>query len=305
VLVTGGAGFVGSTTVDRMLAAGHAVTVLDDLSTGRLHHLADARRGDRSFGFVRLDTTSDGLERAVEKADPDAVVHLAANLGALDRDPVRQALVSVVGTANLLQACERHGVAKVVVTAGAELYGPAAARHAPVSEDVPAAPESPAGTSALAVEALLRAAQARWGLRWTLLVLSTVYGPRQDPSDGLVAALVDRLAAGRDPTVPGDGEQTRDLIFVDDVAGALLAAVERGDGARINIASGLPVTVNTLVAVAAELTGHDRPSIHAPPPPEDRRHEGLAGARAQALLGWRPTTDLRTGLAATLDWFRS
>jgi UDP-glucose 4-epimerase len=301
VLVTGGAGLVGSTVVDRLLAADHAVTVVDNLSTGKLHHLADARRGDRPFGFVRLDTTSDGLERAVAKAEPEVVLHLAANLG--DDDPVREALVSVVGTVNLLEACRLHGVGKVVVAAASDLYGDLPGGAPPVDEDHPVRPTSTRGTNAVAVEAHLRASEARHGLRWTSLVLGTVYGPRQDPSAGLVAALADRMADGRDVTVPGDGEQTRDLVAVGDVADALVAALDGGDGARINVATGRPTTVNALVALLAELSGHARPASHGPPPAGERRHEALAVDRAEALLGWTPTTDLRDGLAATLAWF--
>ncbi len=310
VLVTGGAGFIGSHLVDRLLADGHEVTVLDNLSSGHLYNLAPARRDpDLPLHFLRLDITSDGLERAIAKAAPEVVCHLAAQTDvrrSVD-DPVRDAMVNVVGTVNVLESCRRHDVEKVVFTSsGGCIYGEPSPEALPVAEDHAGHPASPYGAGKRGVEEYLWAYASLYGLRWTSLALGNVYGPRQDPSGeaGVVSIFAGRMLDGRDITIYGDGEQTRDFVFVGDVVDALVGAIEQGDGARVNVGTGQETSVNDVFAELAAITGYAKHPSYAAPRPGELRHIALDGFAAEAHLGWRPRTELRDGLQATVDWLR-
>jgi UDP-glucose 4-epimerase len=310
VLVTGGAGFIGSNLVDRLLAEGHDVTVVDDLSSGRLHNLQAARRDpDLPLDFVRLDITSDGLERAVAKAQPEVVLHLAAQIDVRRsvEDPVHDAMVNLVGTVNLLEACRRHDVAKIVFTSsGGAMYGEPRPDELPVDEGHPGHPMSPYGASKRAVEEYLHAYQALYGLRWTALALANVYGPRQSPEGeaGVVALFGSRMLDGRDVTIFGTGEQTRDFVYVGDVVDAFVAAIDKGDGARLHVGTGEQVSVNRLFAVLAEVTGYAKHPSYAPARAGEIEHIALDNRAAATHLGWSPATSLSDGLAATVGWLR-
>jgi UDP-glucose 4-epimerase len=308
ILVTGGAGFIGSNLTDRLLADGHEVTVVDDLSTGRLTNLAQARRDpDLPLTFQRLDLTSDALERAVAKAAPEVVLHLAAQIDVRRSvsDPVRDALVNVVGTVNLLESCRRHDVRKVVfTTSGGCIYGEPEEADLPIAESYPGHPHSPYGASKRGVEEYFHTYQALYGMDWTSLALANVYGPRQDPlgEAGVVSIFAGRMLEGEQVTIYGDGEQTRDFVFVGDVVDALVAAMDRGDGTRCNIGTGERTSVNQLFAELAALTGYDRPALYAAARPGELQHIALDTMLAAVQLGWKPTTSLREGLSATLGW---
>jgi UDP-glucose 4-epimerase len=310
VLVTGGAGFIGSNLTDRLLADGHEVTVVDDLSTGKLHNLQRARRDpDLPLGFVRLDVTSTGVEPAVRKAQPEVVLHLAAQVDVRRSvaDPVHDAMVNVVGTVNLLEACARNDVGKVVLaTSGGCIYGEPAPEDLPVGEDHPGHPHSPYGAGKRGVEEYLHAYEALHGLSWTSLALANVFGPRQDPGGeaGVVSIFGGRMLEGRDVTIFADGEQTRDFVFVGDVVEALCAAMTAGDGQRLNVGTGERTSVNRLFAELAELTGYERPPSYAARRPGELEHIALDCARARRELGWAADTSLRQGLSRTLDWLR-
>jgi UDP-glucose 4-epimerase len=310
VLVTGGAGFIGSTLVDRLLADGHEVTVVDDLSTGKLGNLAAARRDpDLPLSFQRLDITSDALDRAVAQAEPEIVAHLAAQIDVRHSvaDPVHDAMVNVIGTVRLLDACRRTNVEKVIMaTSGGCIYGEPAAEELPVAEDYPGHPHSPYGASKRGVETYLHTYEALYGLRWTSLALGNVFGPRQDPfgEAGVVSIFAGRMLAGEPVTIYGDGEQTRDFVFVDDVVHAFVLAMSRGDGLRCNIGTGHATSVNHLFAEMADLTGYDREAVYGPARTGELDHIALDTRRAQAELGWKPWSTLREGLAATVEWIR-
>ncbi|HWB72568.1 MAG TPA: NAD-dependent epimerase/dehydratase family protein [Egibacteraceae bacterium] len=308
VLVTGGAGFIGSTLVDRLLAEGHEVTVVDDLSTGKLANLAQARRDpELPLTFQRLDITSDALERVVARSRPQVVFHLAAQIDvrrSVD-DPVRDAMVNVVGTVGLLEACRRHGADKVLLaTSGGCIYGEPDVEALPIDEDHPGHPVSPYGASKRGVEEYLHAYASLYGLRWTSLALGNVFGPRQDPlgEAGVVSIFGGRMLADEPVTIYGDGEQTRDFVFVDDVVHAFVLAMERGHGLRLNIGTGQRTSVNRLFAELADLTGYGRPARHAAPRLGELRDIALDARLAVAELGWKPWTTLREGLAATVGW---
>ena len=311
VLVTGGAGFIGSNLTDRLLAEGHAVTVVDDLSTGKLHNLQQARRNpDLPLSFQRVDITSTALERVVAKAEPEIVLHLAAQIDVRRsvEDPVKDAMVNVVGTVNLLEASRRHGVRKIVMTtSGGCIYGEPSAAELPIAEDYPGHPHSPYGASKRGVEEYLHTYEALYGLRWTSLALANVYGRRQDPlgEAGVVSIFGGKMLAGEPVTIFGDGEQTRDFVYVDDVVHSLVLAMDRGDGLRCNIGTGEQTSVNTLYSELADIIGYERRADHAAERAGELRHIALDTRRAAAELGWKPWTTLREGLAETVDWLRS
>ena len=310
VLVTGGAGFIGSNLTDRLLSEGHEVTVVDDLSTGKLYNLQEARRNpDLPLSFQRVDVTSNALERVFAKTEPEMVLHLAAQIDvrASVEDPVRDALVNVIGTVNLLEASRRYGVRKVVFTSsGGTIYGEPAADDLPIDEAFPGNPVSPYGAAKRSVEHYLHTYEALYGLRWTSLALANVYGRRQDPHGeaGVVSIFAGRMLRGESVAIFGDGEQTRDFVYVDDVVHAFMLAMDRGDGQRFNIGTGEQISINQLFSEMAGLTGYDQRPAYAEERPGELRHAALDSRRAAAELGWKPWTTLREGLSETVDWIR-
>jgi len=305
-LVCGGAGFVGSTVVDRLIAHGHEVTVLDDLSSGRLVNLEQARREQR-IGFHRFDVRSDAVRDVISHARPDVVLHLAAQVSvpvSVGR-PLLDANTNVVGLLNVLDACAAAGVGKVVYAATAAMYGPQ--RKLPIPESARARPASPHGIASRAACDYLRFYAEHHDLDFTALVLSNVYGPRQrfDAETGVVAAMAAALSAGRAPSIHGTGLATRDFVYVDDVAHAFVLACERGSGEVVNISTGIETTVNRLHRMVAEVTGASVEPVHGPARPGDLLALSLDPSRAATVLGWEPWTPLGDGLRSTVAWVRT
>jgi UDP-glucose 4-epimerase len=309
-LVTGGAGFIGSHLTDRLLAEGWEVAVIDDLSMGKLGNLHDARRNpDLPFTFHRLDLTSDRLGDVVARIRPDVVFHLAAQIDVRRsvEDPVMDADVNVVGTVRVLEACRRHAVRKIVfASSGGCIYGQPDPSDLPVAEDHPGRPHSPYGASKRGVEEYFHAYEALYGLRWTSLALGNVYGPRQDPAGeaGVVSIFGGRMLAGEPVTVYGDGRQTRDFVYVDDVVHAFVLATGRGDNRRCNVGTGRQTSVLELFDNMADITAYEREPVQAPERAGELRHIALDARLAADELGWKPWTELREGLAATVAWLR-
>jgi len=310
VLVTGGAGFIGSALVDRLLAEGHAVTVVDDLSTGSLANLETARADrEADFTFHRLGITGDGLEEVVDRSAPELVFHLAAQMDVRRSvaDPVFDATVNVLGTVRLLEAARRHGVSKVVfATSGGCIYGEPEESALPIDERYDGHPHSPYGAGKRGVEEYFHTYEALYGLRWTSLALGNVYGPRQDPAGeaGVVSIFGGRMLRGEPVTIYGDGRQTRDFVFVDDVVDAFVRAMGAGDGMRLNIGTGQRTSIRELFDELAAITGYERAPTFAPERPGELRHIALDTSAAAQALGWKPWTTLREGLSATVDWLR-
>jgi len=305
VLVTGGAGFIGSTLVDRMIAEGRRVIAVDDLSSGSLANLAAAREARGSFEFVRLDVGSPHLDALVARHEPEVVFHLAAQVDVRRsvEDPRHDATQNILATLNVLEAARRHGVAKVVfASSGGTIYGEPSLDELPLRESHPGHPTSPYGASKRAAEEYLHVYEALYGLRWTSLALANVYGPRQDlhGEAGVVAIFTQRMRSGQPVVIYGDGEQSRDLVYVDDVVHAFALAATRGDGQRFNIGTGTRTSVNDLFDVVAAALGHDDAAVHAPERTGELRHSALDASHARALLGWEAWTPLAEGIAMTV-----
>jgi UDP-glucose 4-epimerase len=311
VLVTGGAGFIGSNLVDRLLADGKRVVVVDDLSTGKLTNLKQARGSSPGeVEFQRLDLTSGALDTVVERHRPEVILHLAAqmNVRVSVEQPLHDATVNVLGTIQVLEAARKHDVEKVVfATSGGTIYGEPSVDEIPVPETAPTGAHSPYGASKLAGEEYLRTYEALYGVRWTSLALSNVYGPRQDPAGeaGVVAIFTERMLAGLPCTIYGDGEQSRDFVYVDDVVHAFVLAMDRGDGDRFNIGTAERTSVNQLFRGLAAATRYDREPVYAPERAGELRHNAVDPRKAAQGLGWKPWTTLEEGLAATLKWAAS
>jgi len=305
ILITGGAGFIGSHVVDAYLAAGHEVGVVDDLSTGTRENL------DPRASFWQVDIRSADLEAVLADLRPDVINHHAAQMSvsASARDPRRDADINILGTLNLLEAAVRHGVRRVIfASTGGAIYGDQ--DSVPTAETIFPKPVSPYGVAKLAVEQYLHAFQAMHGLRAIALRYSNVYGPRQNPHGeaGVVAIFSRGILEGRELTVNGDGAQTRDYVSVEDVVRANMLATKAplDQGVPIlNIGTGTETSVNDLVRLSREIAGKDVPWRHGPPRLGEQRRSSLECSLAKRFLGWEATTDLRRGLAQTFQWFRS
>lgn len=306
VLITGGAGFIGSTLADRLLAEGRRVIAVDDLSTGRLTNLVEARANAGQFEFQRLDVTAGGFESVVRRHRPDVIVHLAAQISvaASVADPVADATTNVLGTIAVLEAARQNDVDKIVFATSAAVYGAVPQEALPVDETHRGAPGSPYGAAKLAVETYLASWQAQYDLDWTSLAFANVYGPRQDPAGeaGVVSIFLDRMLAGAPCTIHGDGAQTRDFVFVDDVVHAIALALGRGGGKRFNVGTGIGTSVERLFRALASALDYPHEPVMGPERAGDLRHLTLDASRAAAELGWKPWTSLEEGLATTLSW---
>jgi UDP-glucose 4-epimerase len=305
--VTGGAGFIGSALVERLLAEGHEVDVVDDLSTGSLANLADARRSG-GLSFHRLDIRVPGTMDLIARRQPEVVFHIAAqaDVRVSVADPVLDAEVNLIGSLRVFEGALRAGARKVVLAgSGGTLYGVPASL--PTTEEHPPRPVSPYGVAKKSAGDYLHYYREVQGLDYTVLALANVYGPRQDPDGeaGVVAIFAGKLLDRLAPTVYGDGEQTRDFVYVDDVVDAFCRAEKAGSGLLANVGTGVETSVNTLFSTMARLTRFHEEPVRAPARPGELRRSALDPSLAGEALGWKPSTPLETGLKRTLDWFRS
>ncbi|AGC64825.1 UDP-glucose 4-epimerase GalE1 [Mycobacterium liflandii 128FXT] len=306
-LVTGAAGFIGSTLVDRLLADGHTVVGLDNFATGRatnLEHLVD----NLAHVFVEADIVDADLQAIFEQHRPEVIFHLAAQIDVRHSvaDPQFDASVNVIGTLRLAEAARLTGVRKVVHTSsGGSIYG--TPPQYPTSERVPTDPASPYAAGKVAGEIYLNTFRHLYGLECSHIAPANVYGPRQDPHGeaGVVAIFAQALLSGKSTKVFGDGTNTRDYVFVDDVVDAFVkAGSDVGGGQRFNIGTGVETSDRQLhSAVAAAVGGPDDPEFH-PPRLGDLKRSCLDISRAEEVLGWRPQVELADGVRRTVDYFR-
>ena len=301
VLVTGGAGFIGSHVTDVFLDGGHEVWALDDLSSGRRENLRPEAR------LVVADIRSPEAARLLESGGFEVMCHLAAQMDVRRSvtDPRFDADVNVGGFLNLLEAARKSGVRKVVFSStGGAIYGEQDVYPAP--ETHPTRPVSPYGVSKASGELYLGYYRAQYGLRSVALRYANVYGPRQNPHGeaGVVAIFSERLLRGETCIVNGTGQQTRDFVYGHDVARANLLAATGDVEGPINVGTGIETDVNRLYALLADAAGTARPAKHAPAKPGEQMRSSVDPSRAAEVLGWRPTVVLEEGLRRTVDWFR-
>ncbi|HEX4579157.1 MAG TPA: NAD-dependent epimerase/dehydratase family protein [Candidatus Dormibacteraeota bacterium] len=301
-LVTGGAGFIGSTLVDALLGEGAEVSVVDDLSRGRREQVAAAA------AFHRVDVVDDAFAAVVAATRPDVVFHLAAQIDVRRSvsDPVLDTRINVLGTVNVLDACVRAGVRRVVfASSGGVLYGDTDVL--PTPETHPCAPASAYGAAKLAGESYGSVFAQVHGLEFVALRYANVYGPRQDPHGeaGVVAIFAERLLEGGDAVINGDGGQTRDYVHVDDVVAANLSAAQTPHLGAFNIGTGVACDVNELYSHIARAAGVSREPRHGPAKLGEQRRSVLDISRAATLLAWRPRMKLDEGLSQTVGWFAS
>ena len=301
VLVTGGAGFIGSHVADAFIRAGHAVAIVDDLSTGNRAWLRP------EAAFHALDIRSGQLADVFAAERPDAVAHLAAqaSVGRSVADPAFDASVNIGGGLNLLDCCRRFGVRRMIYSSsGGAGYGDTDV--IPTPEEHPTRPASPYGITKVAMELYIDAWGALWGMSGVSLRYANVYGPRQNPHGeaGVVSIFCHRLLAGEAPVINGDGLQTLDFVHVRDVAAANLLALDRADvTGPLNIGTGVETSVSHICNALGKAAGSSVEAVHAPARPGEQRRSCLSPKRAERILGWRPTVPLDEGLIQTLDHF--
>ena len=313
ILVTGAAGFIGSHVTDRLLADGHDVVGIDDLSSGQLDNLADARAVNTArpgaFSFRTFDVTDDGLADLVAAEAPEVICHLAAQIDVRVSvaDPIRDARLNVLGTINVCEAAHRAGTRKVVFTSsGGSVYGSPTAL--PVSERVQPDPESQYAASKTCGEIYLATYAHLYGLQWTSLRLGNVYGPRQDPHGeaGVVAIFSTAMLSKKQARIFGDGTSTRDYVFVADVADAFArAAGDAANGRRLNIGTARQCTVRDLHALVAKAADAPDDPMMAPPRLGELQAIALDVTAARQALGWEPRTPLEDGIPETVAYIKS
>jgi len=309
-MVTGGAGFIGSNLVDRLLAEGHEVDVVDDFSTGSLTNLADARgSAGRALTIHHLDITAPAVVDLMARRRPELVFHLAAqaDVRVSVARPAFDAEVNIIGSLHVLEGARQAESDRVIFAAsGGTLYGEPVPEDLPVREALPHQPLSPYGVSKKAVLDYLVAYRELHSLEYCALALANVYGPRQNPHGeaGVVAIFADRLLRNEPITVFGDGSQTRDFVYVDDVVDAFVRGASRGGGLTCNIGTGSETSVNELYTTMAEQAGVEPSVVMEPLRPGELLRSSLDIERASIQLGWRPWTQLADGTRAVLESVR-
>lgn len=299
VVVTGGAGFIGSYVVSALVAGGHEVTVLDDLSTGSVDNLHGSAR------FINVDIRCE-LDRYFADLRPEVVIHLAAQVSVAKSmdDPVLDLTVNALGTLNVALAAARAGARKLVSVSSAAIFG--RPTELPVREDTLPRPISPYGLSKLTAESYVRLLHETSGLDYTIIRPSNIYGPRQAVrGDGaVVPSLVQGALTRCNPTIYGDGTQTRDFLYVTDLAAAIVAAMDSTSSQTLNIGSGRPVSVNELWRLIADIAGCRKEPVYKPARPGDIHDSWYDISQARRDLAWQPRVTLADGLRRTVDWYR-
>ncbi len=300
-LVTGGAGFIGSTIVDALIAEGHEVLIVDNLSSGRRENVNPSAR------FVDIDIRDRGIASLFKSEKPVTVFHYAGQIDVRRSisEPLFDCDVNLKGLLNILTSAAENSCKKFIfASSGGAIYGDVA--ELPATEDSPVSPISPYGVAKAAGELYLQCFQRMSGLDYVALRYSNVYGPRQDPigEAGVVAIFTHTMLHGIEPEIFGDGKQTRDFVYVDDVAAANLKALAASGSGVYNIASGTELSINNLFAVIAGLTGYHGKVSHAAPRPGEIQRTYLDCSRALTDMSWKPSVSIEEGLARTVGYFK-
>jgi len=302
VLVTGGAGFIGSHVADALLERGYEVHILDDFSSGREENVP--------AGAVvhRMDVRDEAVADLFARERFPILIHHAAQMDVRRSvaDPKFDADVNIMGLLNLMEAGRQHGLQKVIfASTGGAIYGEP--DYVPQDEDHPVRPLSPYGITKLASEKYLYFYEQQYGIPYVALRYANVYGPRQNPHGeaGVVAIFTQRMLEGKQPVIYGSGEQTRDFVYVGDVVEANLAALAYPGSGVFNIGTGIETSVNQLFRTLRDLINPEVPEVHGEAKPGEQQRSVLGYERARRELGWEPRVSLQEGLRRTVEWFRA
>jgi UDP-glucose 4-epimerase len=306
-LVTGGAGFIGSTLVDRLLHDGHSVDVVDNFSSGSLRNLELAHSHGDALRMIEIDIRDPSFGELISTGDFEVIFHLAAQPSVVSsmENPVLDADVNVMGSLRLIDAARSSGVRKIVFAAsGGTLYGDVPVERLPARESYPYQPTSPYGLSKMIVVHYLKMYRELYGLDFTALALANVYGPRQDPHGeaGVVAIFSDLIASGRVPNVFGDGEQTRDFVYVDDVVDAFVrAANQTGSAEVINVGTGVETSVNVMLEHLSKAFDVPMNANYLPAREGELQRSSLAASKAETILSWSAKIPIATGVRRIVE----
>jgi UDP-glucose 4-epimerase len=302
ILITGGAGFIGSHVADLLIENGFEVSIVDNLSSGKIENINPKAR------FYECDIRDSEVFKIIEADKPQIVVHNAAQLSVRNsvEDPVNDANINIIGGLNMLEACRKLKIKKVIfASSGGVVYGEQ--QYFPADENNPTKPISPYGVAKLTFEKYLFYYNFTFGLKYIALRYANVYGPRQDPygEAGVVAIFSKKLLNNEQPVINGDGKQTRDYVYVKDVAAANLAAIQKDFTGEINIGTGIETDVNNLFDLLKKSAGQkELKEVHAPAKEGEQIRSVLSYKKAKEILGWSPKMELKIGLAKTFEWFK-
>lgn len=297
VLVTGGAGFIGSHTVDLLVKKGHDVSVVDNLSNGKMYNV------NKKAKFFKADIKSNKLNVIFQDFLPECVIHLAAHINLRDslEDPLHDANENIIGSLNVLECCRHFNIKKIVYASTAAVYGEP--RYLPIDESHLIRPTSPYGLSKSVIEDYIRLYNKLFGLDYVILRYANVYGPRQDPNGeaGVISIFIDKMIQNKKPEIFGDGMQTRDFIFVGDVASANLVALGRCSGIY-NVSTCKETSVNEILENLSKLTGFKGNALKRGPKREVKKIF-LKYDKISESMGWKPKIGIKEGLEKTVNYF--
>lgn len=302
ILITGGAGFIGSHIADLLIENGYDICIVDNLSTGKLENVNPKAK------FRKCDVRDSNLFSIIEEEKPQIVIHNAAQLSVRNSvdDPENDASINIIGGLNLLEACKKLQIKKIIfASSGGVVYGEQ--KHFPADESHPLNPISPYGVAKLSFEKYLFYYNYIFGIKYIALRYANIYGPRQDPfgEAGVVAIFSKKLLSGDQPIINGDGYQTRDYVFVKDAARANLLAVRSDAVGQINIGTGTETNVNDIFNILKEAAGcAGLEEIHGPAKEGEQKRSVLSYKKAFEVLGWKPEVNIKEGLLKTFDWFK-
>jgi len=301
ILVTGGAGFIGSHLVDKLIEKGHQVVVVDNLATGKKENL------NHKAKFYEVDICDSKISQIFEEEKPEVIFHFAAQIDVRKsiKDPIENAKVNILGALNILENCRKISVKKFIfASSGGAIYGDTDV--IPTPETHPENPESPYGIAKLTVEKYLNFYKKTFGLNYIVLRIANVYGPRQDSKGegGVIAIFCDKMLKDEQPTINGDGEQARDFVYVDDALESALLGMESEKSGVYNIGTGKETSINEIFRRIKELTNSNCKEVYGPAKQGEQKRNCLDYSKAKEKLNWQPKYDLEEGLKETIKWFK-